>query len=130
MPLRFIIWVPVQYGCETPPHLTFHLIVPHGTTRCPCSDWSGQPSAAAQATPGADSNSADNYAAHVDSSGQPHTYPGAPEQDPWSDTPGAGATTPGQFEEELAREERKLFGGEGEVRAAEKGVDDVELPRK
>ena len=44
----------------------------------------------------------------------PPTFPGAPERDPWSDgdalAPGGGRPGPGKFEEELAREERELFG--------------------
>lgn len=44
---------------------------------------------------------------------QAHTYPGAPERDPWCDTPGSGTSRTGKFEEELAREERELFGGNG-----------------
>ncbi|CAM9871822.1 unnamed protein product [Scytosiphon promiscuus] len=41
----------------------------------------------------------------------PPTFPGAPERDPWSETPGASASgKPGEFEEELVREERELFG--------------------
>lgn len=44
---------------------------------------------------------------------QAQTYPGAPERDPWCDTPGSGTSKTGKFEEELAREERELFGGNG-----------------
>ncbi|CAM9244176.1 unnamed protein product [Ectocarpus sp. 12 AP-2014] len=44
----------------------------------------------------------------------PPTFPGAPEQDPWSGTHASAAAAasgkPGKFEEELAREERELFG--------------------
>ncbi|CAM9739546.1 unnamed protein product [Ascophyllum nodosum] len=42
----------------------------------------------------------------------PPTYPGAPERDPWSEKLGSGrAGKSGKFEDELAREERELFGG-------------------
>ncbi|CAM9113260.1 unnamed protein product [Ectocarpus sp. 12 AP-2014] len=44
----------------------------------------------------------------------PPTFPGAPEHDPWSGTHASAASAasgkPGKFEEELAREERELFG--------------------
>lgn len=49
------------------------------------------------------------------------TFPGAPERDQWSGgTPGStttGGGEPGKFEEELAREERELFGDKSSKRS-------------
>lgn len=58
----------------------------------------------------ADDGSADSTASVGET---PPTFPGAPERDPWSEAPGSASGKPGKFEEELAQEERELFGGKG-----------------
>lgn len=52
-------------------------------------------------------------------SSQPPTFPGAPERDPWSEKPGSRAAKTGILEDELAREERELFGRKRSKQAQE-----------
>lgn len=59
--------------------------------------------------PSATGGSTNSTSSDTSTSSQPPTFPGAPERDPWSEK--HGSMKAGNFEDELSREERELFGG-------------------